>query len=94
MRAEKRYEMPVRHLVVYANVRKEKNTLYTDYVFAPEELRGKGVAGEFMRQLMDVVRAEELQAVPVCGLPKTCCNNSALEAQSARNSSYASTNLQ
>jgi hypothetical protein len=30
MRAEKRYEMPVRHLVVYANVRKEKNTLYTD----------------------------------------------------------------
>jgi hypothetical protein len=54
----------------------------------------KGVAGEFMRQLMDVVRAEELQAVPVCGLPKTCCNNSALEAQSARNSLCASTNLQ
>ena len=47
--AEKRYEMPFGHLVVYANVRKEKNTLYIDYVFAPEELRGKGAAGEFMR---------------------------------------------
>lgn len=65
--AEKRYEMPFGHLVVYANVRKEKNTLYIDYVFAPQELRGKGAAGEFMRQLMDVVRAEELKAVPVCG---------------------------
>ena len=65
--AEKRYEMPFGHLVVYANVRKEKNTLYINYVFAPRELRGKGAAGEFMRQLMDVVRAEELKAVPVCG---------------------------
>lgn len=65
--AEKRYEMPFGHLVVYANVRKEKNTLYIDYVFAPPELRGKGAAGEFMRQLMEVVRAEELKAVPICG---------------------------
>lgn len=65
--AEKRYEMPVGHLVVYANVRKEKNALYIDYVFVPQELRGKGAAGEFMSKLMDVVRAEALKAVPVCG---------------------------
>lgn len=65
--AEQRYEMPFGRLVVYANVRKEKDRLYIDYVFAPEELRGKGSAGEFMRQLMDVVRAEGLKAVPVCG---------------------------
>jgi uncharacterized protein len=65
--AEQRYEMPIDHLVVYANVRKEKNTLYIDYVFAPQELRGKGAAGEFMRRLMEVVRAEGLKAVPVCG---------------------------
>jgi predicted GNAT family acetyltransferase len=65
--AETRYEMPFGHLVVYANVRKEKNTLYIDYVFAPQELRGKGAAGEFMSKLMDVVRAEALKAVPVCG---------------------------
>ena len=40
------------------------------------------------------VRHHLVQAVPVCGLPKTCCNNSALETQSARNSACASTNLQ
>lgn len=65
--AAKRYEMPFGHLVVYANVRKDKNTLYIDYVFAPQDLRGRGAAGDFMRQLMDVVRAEDLKAVPICG---------------------------
>lgn len=65
--AQKRYEMLFGNLVVYANVRKEKNTLYIDYVFAPQELRGKGAAWEFMSKLMDVVRAEELKAVPICG---------------------------
>jgi uncharacterized protein len=66
-KAETRYEMPFGDLMVYANVRKDKNTLYIDYVFAPQELRGKGAAGEFMRQLMDVVRAENLKVVPLCG---------------------------
>lgn len=65
--AAQRYEMAFGNLVVYANVRKEKNALYIDYVFAPPELRGKGAAGEFMRTLMDVVRAENLKAVPICG---------------------------
>ena len=65
--AEKRYEMRFDDLVVYANVRRAKNTLYIDYVFAPPELRGKGAAGEFMNKLMDVVRAEKLKAVPLCG---------------------------
>ena len=65
--AEKRYEMLIGNLVVYANVRKDKNTLYIDYVFAPQELRGKGAAGEFMSKLMDVVRSEKLKAVPLCG---------------------------
>ncbi len=66
-KAEQRYEMPFGNLVVYANVRKEKHTLYIDYVFAPSELRGKGAAGKFMRTLMDVVRMEKLKAVPICG---------------------------
>ncbi|UVT20008.1 MAG: N-acetyltransferase [Nitrospira sp.] len=63
---EKRYEMPFGNLV-YANVRKDKNTLDIDYAFAPQELPGKGVAGEFMSKLMEVVRAEKLKAVPLCG---------------------------
>jgi predicted GNAT family acetyltransferase len=65
--AEKRYEMPFGHLMVYANVRKDMNRLYIDYVFAPPELRGTGAAGRFMMQLMDVVRTENLKVVPICG---------------------------
>jgi predicted GNAT family acetyltransferase len=65
--AAKRYEMPFCNLVVYADVRKDKTTLYIDYVFAPQELRGKGAAREFMSKLMDVARAEKLKAVPICG---------------------------
>ena len=65
--AEKRYEMPFGNLMVYANVRKDTNRLYIDYVFAPPELRGTGAAGQFMRELMDVVLTENLQVVPICG---------------------------
>ena len=65
--AEKRYEMPFGHLMVYANVRKDTNRLYIDYVFAPPELRGTGAAGQFMMKLMDVVRTEKLNVVPICG---------------------------
>ena len=65
--AEKRCEMPFGHLTVYANVRKDTNRLYIDYVFAPPELRGTGAAGQFMRALMDVVRTENLKVIPTCG---------------------------
>jgi len=65
--AENRYEMTVEGHIVFANVRKDKGTLYIDYVFAPPELRGKGATGTFMEELMDVVRAEKMKAVPICG---------------------------
>jgi predicted GNAT family acetyltransferase len=65
--ADKRYEMPFGHLMVYADVRKDTNRLYIDYVFAPPELRGTGAAGQFMTKLMDVVRIENLKVVPICG---------------------------
>lgn len=64
---EKRYEMAVGDHVVYANVRRQQGTLYIDYVYAPPELRGTGAAGQFMEKLMDVVRAENMKAVPICG---------------------------
>lgn len=65
--ATQRYEMAFGNLLVYADVRKEKSTLYIEYVFAPPELRGKGAAGQFMMQLMDVVRSEQTKVVPICG---------------------------
>lgn len=65
--AASRYEISFDGAIVYADVRLVGDVLYIDYVFAPAELRGTGAAGKFMAALMDVVRAENLKAVPVCG---------------------------
>ena len=51
----------------FANDRKDKNTMLIDYVFAPQELCGKGSAGAFTSHLMNVLRTEKLKAVPICG---------------------------
>lgn len=65
--SENRYELSVDGQVVHADVRRDKDRLYIDYVYAPPELRGKGAAGQFMTQLMVIVRAEQLKVVPICG---------------------------
>ncbi|HRI37429.1 MAG TPA: GNAT family N-acetyltransferase [Nitrospira sp.] len=65
--AENRYEMSFDGQIVYAEVRRDRKVLYIDYVYAPPELRGKGAAGAFMAQLMSVVGAEGVKAVPLCG---------------------------
>lgn len=65
--SENRYELSVDGQMVHADVRRDKDRLYIDYVYAPPELRGKGAAGQFMTQLMDIVRAEQLKVVPICG---------------------------
>lgn len=64
---ENRYEKNVDGHIVYANIRKLDGVLYIDYVYAPSELRGKGAAGDFMRDLMAVVKDEKLKAKPICG---------------------------
>lgn len=65
--AQSRYEKDVDGHIVYANTRNKDGVVYIDYVYAPPELRGKGAAGDFMADLMDIVRAENLKAKPVCG---------------------------
>lgn len=66
-KAESRYEMSIDGKIVHADVRRDKDVLYVEYVYAPPELRGKGAAGGFMIQLMSVVRTEELKVMPLCG---------------------------
>lgn len=68
---EGRYEMDVGGLIVYANTRKNGNTLFIDYVEAPHELRGTGAAGKFMEGLMKIVRDENLKVTPLCGYAAT-----------------------
>lgn len=68
---DSRYEQSHDGHVVYANTHKKEDTLYIDYVYAPPELRGKGAASAFMRDLMALVRAEDMKAIPICGFAAT-----------------------
>lgn len=65
--AKNRYEMDVNGSIVFGNVRRKDGVLYIDYVEAPPELRGTGAAGRFMEALMQIVKAENLKAKPICG---------------------------
>ena len=65
--AQSRYEKDVDGHTVYATIRNKDGVLFIDYVYAPPELRGKGAAGEFMADLMDVAKREDLKVKPVCG---------------------------
>ena len=64
---DSRYERLVEGYTAYARTHQKGETLYIDYVFTPPELRGKGVAGGFMTDLMVLVRKNGWQVVPVCG---------------------------
>ncbi len=64
---ESRYEQSVEGLIVYARTHMKGDVIYIDYVFAPPELRGKGAAGSFMKELMGLIREKGWKIVPVCG---------------------------
>ncbi|MCC7305348.1 MAG: N-acetyltransferase [Alphaproteobacteria bacterium] len=64
---DSRYEQIVDGYTVYATTHRKGDILYIDYVFAPPELRGKGAAGAFMKELMEEIRKNRWKAVPVCG---------------------------
>ncbi len=65
--ALQRFEMPVEGLVTFANYRIEGRKLWIDYVEAPPELRGSGVAGRLMQEILRYAEAEGLSIVPICG---------------------------
>lgn len=62
-----RYEMQMGGHVVFANIRREGDTVTINHVEAPPELRGTGAAGRFMEKLLQHLRAQKLDVVPVCG---------------------------
>ncbi len=62
-----RYEMDVNGDTVFANVKRDGDILHIKYVEAPESLRGTGAAGRFMQGLMEIVRAEGVKVIPICG---------------------------
>lgn len=62
-----RFELESQGHITFANYRLEKNILFIDYVFAPEELRGTGAAGKLMKEICDFAKTENLKITPICG---------------------------
>lgn len=62
-----RYELEVDGHIVFANYTRDGKTLHINHVEAPIALRGKGAAGELMRQIMEFAKVEKLQVIPFCG---------------------------
>lgn len=65
--AASRFELIEQGHTAYADYRKEGETLYLKYVFAPDALRGSGAAGRLMDGITGFARAEKLKIVPICG---------------------------
>lgn len=64
---ESRYEETFNGELVFANVREFGGVFYIDYVEASPKLRGTGAAGQFMKDLMSMVKNADLKAKPLCG---------------------------
>lgn len=65
--ADSRYELEEGGHVAYATYRRENSVLMIDYVYAPPELRGSGVAPRLMKQVMAAAKEEGLDVQPICG---------------------------
>lgn len=65
--AQGRYEYHVGAHIVFARYRKEGDTIFIDYVEAPQALRGTGAAGRLMTHVVKIAEEENLKIVPICG---------------------------
>lgn len=62
-----RFELDIDGQIAFANYRRQGSTLVIPHVEAPPPLRGTGAADRLMRGVMEIVRAEGLKVVPLCG---------------------------
>ena len=62
-----RFELGEGGDVVFALYQRQGSTLVIRHVEAPVHLRGTGVAGELMRGIAEIARAEGRTVVPLCG---------------------------
>jgi predicted GNAT family acetyltransferase len=61
-----RFELDKGGLVAFANYRRQGPVLVINYVEAPIPLRGTGAAGELMRGVVEIARAEGRKVAPRC----------------------------
>lgn len=65
--AQNRFEYETNGTTATADYLCDGQTLYINYVFAPESLRGTGAAGKLMKEIMETARRENLKVIPRCG---------------------------
>lgn len=65
--AESRFEMMFEGHMAYADYRLSGQSLFIDYVFAPEALRGTGAASKLMAAIMQFCDSHHLEPIPICG---------------------------
>lgn len=64
--ARSRYELEVEGQTVFADYRRDADTVMIRHVEAPPSLRGTGAAGRLMQGVVETIRAEGLKIVPLC----------------------------
>lgn len=62
-----RYELEIEGHIVFANYQLRDGVVVINHVEAPVALRGKGAAGELMRQVMEKLKADDAKVIPLCG---------------------------
>ena len=62
-----RFELIKNGYVTYADYALDGDVLVLRFVFAPEELRGSGAAGDLMAGIVAYAMAENLKIRPICG---------------------------
>lgn len=63
---EHRFELEENDHTVFADYRRDGDTLYISHVEAPPPLRGTGAAGRLMQHIADMAHQEKLTIVPMC----------------------------
>jgi uncharacterized protein len=61
-----RFELVIGGQTVFARYARQGSTLVIPYVEAPPALRGTGAAGQLMKGVMEIARAEGLRVKPLC----------------------------
>ena len=61
-----RFELDVGGQTVFARYARQGSTLVIPFVEAPPPLRGTGAAGQLMKGVMEIARAEGLKVRPLC----------------------------
>ena len=62
-----RFELLKNGHTAYADYKQDNGVLTIRFVFAPEELRGMGAAGDLMAGIVAYAAAQNLKIIPICG---------------------------